>query len=351
MALYELAAVARTPQSTGAPTLTEIGPIVAPQISWRRALSAPSELRFSCQPDKLSDAVRSRLVALEQLPLEVWLYRDGVVVEAGFVQGYQVQGASVSFFAPGLLGYLAYMGVEADLTFTSEDQFTIGKELVDQSQDLAYGNYGLDTSGIGTSGVDRDRAWRAVDRHGVLQRLLELGQADDGFDVHVDPATRALVFTHPQRGSDLSNSVFLDARNISDAGTVVSVAPGDLASDAFGVGTGADQEPLTSTLTNTDLRESWGRAWVSATFDGVSVQGDLDDHTQALLDARSTHLFLPAPGLIPVAGAEVGDFDEGDTVTYSFDDGLGLRTAAFRLTQLQVDVDVQGRETMAVSFG
>lgn len=351
MALWSLTAVARTPAAATTPTLTEIGPIAAPSISWLRQLRGVPELRFSCLADTLQADIRSRLLTPETAPTEVWLYRDGVLVEAGFVQGYQVQGPSVSFFCPGILGYTAYMHVVSDLAFTGDDQFAIAAELIDQWQTLAYGNYGLDVSGVGTSGVTRDRTYIAAEQHNVLQRLFELGQVDDGFDIHVDPETREVVFTYPERGSDFSGSVFLDARNISDSGSVVSVAPGDIASEAFGVGTGPDQEALTSTLANTALRETWGRAGVTATFDGVSVQGTLDDHTQALLDARARHLFRPAPGLIPVAGAEADDFDVGDTVNYSFDDGLGLRTIDERVSQFQVDIDKDGKETLAVSFG
>lgn len=347
---FKLSAVGRTPQAAAAPTLTELGPLVPRDLSWRRVLNAPPELRFSVPTRTLQDDIRARLLTLDTTPLEVWLHLDGELVEQAFVQAIQPQGDSVIFYCPGVLGYLAYWFVVADVSYSATDQFTIGKALVNQWQALSYGNFGIVTTGITTSGVTRTIDYVAAERHNVLQRLQELGGADDGFDIHVNQATRALVFSHPQKGSDLTGSVILDSRNITNPGSVASVAPGDVATEAFGVGTGPDQTLLTSTQANTTLRGQFGRVGVTATFDNVPAQATLDGYTQALLDARAAQLFMPAPGLRPIADVDVDSFDVGDTVAYVYDDGLGERSGDFRVSQKQVDVDLQGRTTMAVAF-
>lgn len=352
---YELVAVARANQSAAAPTLTEVGPIVAPSITWTRRLNDPGTLAFSVNTDRQSSDVRSRLLDLRDAPTEVWLYRDGTLIFQSAIFTYQIQGTggpghTLSATCPGVLAYLGYMHVVSDLTYTGVDQFTIAAGLIDQWQDLTYGNFGIDLSTVGTSGVTRDREYKAVERHNVLQRVQELGRVINGFDVDLDHATRKLVLSYPSQGSDLSGSVFLDARNISDAGVSVSVAPGDIASEAYGIGTGPEQEPITSTQANTALRAAFGRTGVTETFDGVSVQATLDGHTEALLDARAEQVFTPAAGLIPMEDADVGSFDVGDTVTYRYDSGLGLMEGAFRVAELQVSVDQNGSESMAVSF-
>jgi hypothetical protein len=348
---YELVAVARTPQLSGPPTLTEVGPIVAPTITWTRELNRAGSIGFSCTPDRLDAAVRARFADLLNNPTEVWLYRNGVRVMAGLVAGYQIQGDTqnvLSVTAPGLLAYLQYMQVDADLTFNGVDQTTIAKTLVDQWQNLDYGNYGIDTSGVTASGVTRDRSYVAAEQHQVYQRLRELGQTVDGFDIDVD-ADRRLVLSHPSEGADLSQSVVLDGRNITDAGVVVSVAAGDVASEAFGLG-GDGVDAITARASNTALRAEFGRAGVAEAFDGVTVPATLAGHTQALLDARSTALFLPGPGLVPVADADVDDFGVGDSVTYEYDAGLGVQSGVFRVSTIRVAVDENGAETMAVGF-
>lgn len=350
MATYELVAVARTPVSGAAHTLVETGPIVAPTITWTDELAGPGRLQFSCTPERLESSIQSRFRDLAANPTEIRLYRGGVIKFAGPVFGYQIQGGSLSVTVPGLLAYLGYMWVTSDLTHTATDQFTIAKGLVDHWQALTFGNFGIDTSAVGTSGVTRDRTYLAVEQHNILQRLLELSRVDNGFDVHINPSTRALVLSFPTRGTDLSASKVLDARNIVDAGIAVSVAPGDLASEAFGQGTGSEQTALSATKSNTTVRAAYGRAGVSANFDGVSVQATLNGHTQALLDARTSMLFQPGPGLIPVADVDVGSFSPGDTIAFEYDAGLGLQSINRRVSSVQVTVDADGTERMAVGF-
>lgn len=350
MTSYDLVAVARTPQAAGPPVLTELDPIVAPTITWTRRLRGVDSLAFSCVPERLESSLRSRLLNVALNPTEVWLYRDGVLVAAGFVAGHQNQGGTLSVTAPGLLGYLAFMVVHTDLTYTGIDQTLIGKDLVDQWQSLSYGNFGIDTSGVTASGVTRDRTYRVAEQHQVLQRLNELGAAADGFDVDLDPATRELLLTYPQQGTDLSAAVVLDGRNITDAGVVVSIAAGDLASEAYGTGGSADAAAITSVQSNTTLRAAFGRCAVSGSFDGVTQQTTLDQHTLAMLDARDQQLFVPGPGLVPVADADVGSFDIGDQVTYAFDAGLGEQSGVFRVSELVTSVDADSRESMAVRF-
>lgn len=330
--------------------LTEIAPIIAPTITWTRSLKAAGAVSFSCVPDRLDSSLRTRLLDLVAFPTEVWLYRDGVIIAAGAIGGYQIQGATLNVTAPGLLSYLAYMYVTSDLTYSGVDQTLIGQALVDHWQGQSYGDFGIDTSSIAASGVTRDRTYLAAEQHQIGQRLNELGAAADGFDVDIDPATRELLLTSPQQGSDLTASVVLDGRNITDAGVVVSVAPGDVASEAFGLGGSASDARLTSAQDNTTVRASFGRTGVFGSFDGVTQQATLDEHTQSLLDARSTPLFVPGPGLIPVADVDVGSIDIGDTVTYEYDAGIGLQSGDFRISELQTTVSEDGRETMAVRF-
>lgn len=346
---YELVAVARTPQAAGPPSLVEIAPIVAPTITWQHTLDGAGYIGFSCTPERLASDVQDRFLDLVTNPTEVWLYRDSELVMASFVATYQLQNGTLSVTAPGILGYLRYMIVEADLVYSATDQHTIATGLVDQWQDLPYGDYGIDTSSVAASGVLRDRSYIAREQHNVDTRLRELGKTVDGFDISMDYATRALVLSSPSLGTDLAGDVILDARNITDASVTVSVAPGDIASDAYGLG-GDGETAITEHVADTNMRAAWGRAAVQESFDGVTVQATLTDHTQALLDARLEPLLAPGPGLVPVDGADVGDFGIGDVVTYEYDGGLGVQTGAFRVAAREVSVDENGLESMAVSF-
>lgn len=85
------------------------------------------------------------------------------------------------------------------------------------------------------------------------------------------------VFSSINSGTDLSASLFFDARNIDSASIAVSVAPDDLTSDVSVTGTaataGGDNSTLYSAWANTTLRSVFGRSWNSASFDGVDQDG------------------------------------------------------------------------------
>lgn len=350
---YELGLWQRTPQSGAAATFVEVGRIVSPTITWSDELDGDGRLNASCVPDRLDDDVRTAIrdAADPTSPqgCELRLLRDGTVVWAGPLVGGQIQGGTLTLVAFGLSAYLRGMFVTSDLTYSATDQYTIGKGLVDHWQALTYGNYGIDTSGIGTSGTTRDRTYKAAEHPNIHRELSNLAAVDGGFNWHVDAATRALTFA-ASRGTDLSASVVLDSRNVGDAGIAFDTTPGQFGTVALGVGTSGTDAPITSTQTNATALASFGRWGVAGTFDGVTVQGTLDSHTQRMVDDYSVPTFAPGPDLIPIEEADVGDFGPGDTVQWAFDAGLGLQTFDRRIATVQFTVGPDGGETMAVGF-
>lgn len=351
---YEVVLVARTPQSAAAPTLTVVAGLTVEGIDYTEELNRAGSATLSCPISSLTPTVKARLASLATAPSEAWIYRDTDLVWAGEVQTLGLNGQNVQLNCAGLLAYTSRMGVTADLVYTGTDQFVIAKGLVDHWQNQSYGNYGLDTSGIGTSGVTRDRTYLRNDLHNIGTRLLELGAVDDGFDVHVDPATRDLVLSYPQRGADLTDSVFLDRMSIDSAAIAISVAPGDLVSDISATGTtqstSGQGSALYSARGNATLRATYGRSWAGESFDGVSVQSTLDGHGDAYLSARSTALFQPGVTALARPGAAPGDFGPGDVISYSYDAGLGEQSGEFRVSKVSVKVDSDGSERISVEF-
>lgn len=353
MASYEVSIAARTPAAAAPPTITEIGPVVdARSLWWEQELNGVGAAGIRCNPHTLEADIRTRLRDLTAYPCELWIKRDGILVHAGPILGYSIgDDGDLELRSAGLLYYCRFMLVNADQTFAGVDQWTIARTLISQWQALAYGDFGIDTSAVTTSGITRDRSYLgSVEEHPVLQRLEELAACIDGFDFRIDPTTRELELA-AQLGSDLSGSVILDQRGITNPGSTTSVAAGDIASDAKGRAyKAATDSMLTSTAANTTLRASFGRVGISGTFDGVTVQATLDDYTEALLTNRGTPKFTADPQLVPVAGAGIDDFGVGDTVTWDFDDGLGRRTLALRVRRLRVTIADDGSEELACEF-
>lgn len=354
MAVFEVVLVNRAPAVTGSPTLTTLDRLIVETISYVEELNRPGTASLGVPIRSMSSTVQTQLADLAASASEVWIYADSSIVWAGEIQTLNIQGQTVELGCVGLLGYLFRMGIVADLTYSATDQFTIAKGMVDQWQNLNYGNYGIDTSTVGTSGVTRDRTYLRNELHNVGQRITELGNVSDGFDLKVDPSTRKLVLTNPQQGSDLSASVFLDERNIDSAQVSVSVAPGDLVSHVDATGTSMTSGGATSTLfseqTTSALLSTYGRSWASANFDTVSVQGTLDNSANAFLAVRNKQMFQPGVTAFAGSNADVGGFHAGDTISYSYDAGLGRQTYSLRVGKLTASVDTSGKQRLQVEF-
>jgi hypothetical protein len=351
--VYDLVLVARVMHANAAPTFEEIDSLAWDSLTWVEELSRPGTLEATVPVATMPDTIRDRLRNPVPLPSELWLYRNSRRVFAGPWFGYNGDD-SVRLQISGLLGYLRGWWLEADQAWTATDQFAIAKGLVDYYQALDYGNFGIDTSAIGTSGVTRDATYPRIEQHNIGQRLQELGERLNGFDISINPISRQLQLWYPQRGIDRSTgpeAVIFDARNVSSSNLVCSVAPGDIASEAYGSGgtTGTDTR-IWSQKTNSQVRASFGRWGVAQLFDGVSEQTTLDAHTQRLVDSRSAPLFAPGPDAWSTPDSDLSGWDVGDTISYQLHQLLDVR-GAFRVRKRTIKVAKDGTETVSPEFG
>ena len=353
---FEVSLVARTPASSGAPTLTEVDRLVCESIRYTDELNRPGSATLACNVSSLSDAVKARLANLRSFPSEVWIYSDAELVWAGYIATIGIQGQVATLNCIGLLGYTARMGIVSDVTYTAEDQFTIAADLIDDWQALSYGHYGIDTSSVGTSGVTRDRTYLRNDLKDVWGALSDLGAVLDGFDMHVTPDTRELVLSYPERGVDLSASVVLDERSIDSASEARSVAVDDLVSDFGGTSSGQAADGTQSNLytyrENATLQAAFGRSWKGQSFFNIVEQTTLDGKGDAYLASRGQQMIQPGVTLIPNVGngTEIGQFGVGDTVAYSYDAGLGLLSGNYRVGKLEVSIAKDGAQRVGVEF-
>lgn len=348
---YELVVVARVMQRSEPPVLLEVDALDWSGLSWSDELSRPQRLDASVRINSLSPEVIERLRDMANLPSELHLYRDGTRVFAGPWVSALAQGETLTIQGLGLLGYLRYRDITTDHVFTQVDQFSIVKSLVDATQGYDYGDVGIITSAIGTSGVLRDATYRLFDRHNIGQRIEEMGARANGFDIEVDPQSRALQLWYPAKGTDRSegdSAVVFDGRNITDTTVSWSVAPGDVASLAVAIGT-SDKDPVYGYALNEELQSRFGLAFHTETFDGVSNQDTIDDHAQAALDVRDQALLIPGPSVRVDADLDLDGWSVGDTVAYQLHDVLRVR-GNYRVRKRTVSVDQAGRERVSVEF-
>lgn len=347
MAEYNVVAAQRTQQSGAPPTLIELGPLEC-SIEYADILNEAPEGKFTLNVDTLQDDIKTSFRDLVAQPLEVWVYRDSTRVFKGPVIGGELKEKVLTISARGAEFYSAYMLVETAKTWAAVDQYTIATDVIDDWQAQTYGDYGINTSAIGTSGTTRSLAIPGDEEPRVVYEVLrDLTGSDNGFDWWVDPTDDELKLA-ALRGSDKTASVFLELGVVAP-GIRFTVAPGVIASEVFAASTGGSTV-LTTSKTDTVLRASWGRAGTGISVDGDPDATTLGDVAQGHLDARGSTFFVPGPEMIPVAGAGVEDFNVGDIVTYTYDAGLGQQTGPYRIRKRRVLVTAAGQEHMAVDF-
>jgi hypothetical protein len=349
---YELVAVARVPQVAGPPMFLEVDPIDWTDLTWSESLKEPSTLSATVKIDTLAESILQRLRTPHIAPTELWLHRNGGRVFAGPLLGGRVSGESLSLEASGVLAYTRWMHVVADLAFTGIDQNVIVAALINQWQNQEYAHYGIDTTQVGVSGVLRTISYPYTELHKIADRITDLAEVADGFDLAIDPTSRQLELYHPIRGVDRStgeDAIIFDLRNVTSSDITFSVGPADLASDGLGTATSTGSAaPLVATFANPELRAQFGRTGITGSFQ-VGDQGALDAAVQALVDARGQVLLIPGPNARVSLDADLSAYDVGDTIGYQAHARL-TASGAWRIRKRTVRVSTTGTESVAVEF-
>lgn len=176
----------------------------------------------------------------------------------------------VDFGGEGLLHYPSRWFRTADRTFTSTDQFTIARTLIDEHPD----KFGIDTSGADTSGITRDRTY--VRGKNIGEALLELAEVRDGFDFQINPDTRLLEMFHPQQGARLPDLVIEDGIR-SYSRTVDSTSQ---ASQIIGLGEGEGEDQVFLVRQDSTAVSEFGLTQEVFDNQEISRQSTLDDHVR-----------------------------------------------------------------------
>jgi hypothetical protein len=352
--LYDVTLVSATPQPAAAPVLVEIDRIPWVGLSWSRRLGEPGSCNVAAPVDQLTDGVRAELRDLVTGCAELWVTRTDTSsspvrvdrVHAGPVVGWSIEGRTITITSQGLGYWMEYWPQTSDVSFTGVDQAVIVQQLIDARQALTYGHRGLTTSGLSATGVLRDLTLRAGEGRSLPVVFREIGARENGFDLTVDPQSRAVQLWSPRKGVDRSAALVLDARSIGTPRVAASCAAGVVATDVLATSGSSNGTQLTASATAGTL-SAFGRAGFVQSFQDVSVQATLNDHATRLAgDLGAQHLVV-SPTLLPVSGFGVGDFDIGDVMLYDYDAGLGRQTQLVRVQQLEVNLG-SGAEVLTI---
>lgn len=245
---------------------------------------------------------------------EIVVERDGAPVWAGPLltmtepEKPESGGWLFDFAGEGLLHYPWRWYVTSTLTFTATDQFTIAKALVDFHQNKAGGDFGIDTSGVGLSGVVRDRTYYGYEQKNIGEALQQLAEVRNGFDYSIDPASRALRLHYPKKGARKTDLVW-DERNIRRF--VRSRDSTAQASQELGIGLGEGDRALRAATQDAAAVATFGLTQHTYSNAGIGKMTTLVAHIE-----RELALFKnPAEMIAVVVGTEeppVFSYEVGD---------------------------------------
>lgn len=236
------------------------------------------------------------------------VYRNGIIWGSYFITKAQVEldgrGAiKVTLTGSSLESYLNAVEIRDTLTYTATDQLDIARDLINSMQAETFANIGL-TQQSGTSGVLRDREYKAGEGGTFGQRLKELADVDDGFEYMIevsDPGTgsrtRLVRYGYPRLGV-AADHVFQQPGNVLSWSQEINALSGATSYRARGETINTDastpSEPLMSAEANATQHLDAGWPRIDKTLDYSTVK-DVDT-----LDLYATRWATERPGALRV---------------------------------------------------
>lgn len=340
---YRIELLARQQQAGAAPIITLLGRVPWSGLTWTDELDRPQAIQFSV-PTRTLGSAAVRLRDPFTTPLEVLVSKGTTAMAHGFVQGYTAEGAtSLQVYAKGLLGYLEGAHEVADLVYgPATDLNLMAKDIIDRWQASAWGNYGLVTSGIVASGTTGELTIVGAELPNVLTLLQAIGRRSGGFNLDVVPSTRVVRVRSPLAGVSRTTTAIIDRRALVTAGMSVSVAPGDVGTEARATSLTTGGETLTASATSAAV-STWGRWIVTQRYDDVDQQSTLNGHATTLVGVVARAKFSTGPTFLAAQPSLAPEaWEVGDTLGFVHDFGLGLVDRPVRVSSRRVSVPDDG---------
>lgn len=353
-ALWTASIALFTPQRSGPPTLTELQTGVWKSLTVHRELATAHTHQLKMKTRDLNPSVAAAIAGEWNAAFELWIWRNDKIMAQGPLIGWEIDDQDVTLSALGLASYTSGMIQEVLYWtfFLPEDQFTTIANLIGNYQlYVPYGNFGLDTSTLGTSGVTAYPVIPEKDHPDLFKWITDYGLSrDDGFDWWVEEGTRRVKAASPFKGVDLSDEVVIDHRAIKQPKVASGRAFGSFATRWMSVNTNDGDSTAVSIVRVSDdsLAAIHGAIGMADDVRNMT-DADLLSHSNQMLTVDGEPVLELSPETISVEGFEPGDFDYGDWITYSFDAGMGMVDIVRRVKQVEYSVD-DAEEAISVVF-
>ncbi len=276
---------------------------------------------------------------------EVYVYREGTRVWGGIMT--MVDGSltpnqdNMTVYAKGFMEYFKARYTDDSRIFSATDAGAIAWTLIDESQTLTNGDFGITEGTIETS-VNRDRTYEYKN---IYDAIVQLSEVQNGFDFEITAAKEFNVY-YPQRGDDLSDSqIFKWGKNIKEVKRFLHDFS-EPVNEVTVLGTGLATATRTASQSKTDynLRQL---IYPYKDVEGVSfLEAKGDEILNRFARPNREYEIVQIPESYPTYGV----VQMGDWVRIEVAYGNYLEIAdVVRINQMIINVD-KGLETITYNF-
>lgn len=285
---------------------------------------------------------------VEELATDVVCGRNGVSLFRGRVQAstdtLAADSDTVAFTCVDYRGMLdrRLFWTSSTLSFRAEDQADIAWQLIADTQAEPGGAWGVTRGNAPQTGVLRDRDYAAGQPVG--QALTQLGEVIDGFEWEIDPALNFNLY-YPQRGRQ-TGLVLTYGQAIT--ALTQQLDPTAYANAVYYNGDNSQTTPVETAVSTFPV--DIGRWDAQASNTSLVLQDSVTEAAGYELDVASQ--ITPAFTVTLAAGAwDPADIWVGDTVRLIVQSGRLNVDVTRRIVQIEVTLDDDGGETVALSVG
>jgi len=286
----------------------------------------------------------------------IHVLRDGVPMYSGILYKATADPTTrtMQFSGADHLSYLARRRLETNQSFTSTDQFQIVRDLVDEMQKTTYSDLGIQVT-AGSSGVTRDKEFKAIERWRFADALAEIAELEDGFDytMRVSGSVAAGIvptLTLANRLGRNRNWVLQLGKNCESLS--YSEDATDMANNYTIFGNGNSEERPVFTARNPGSLNTYPQLDQVRNIEATDNETTLIQKTAyAYLAAYQTPVRTAVIQIDPSdPDIRFGAIQVGDDVRLIASYGFTEFDEKFRIMDIRVTVDAQGKESVILTL-
>jgi hypothetical protein len=284
---------------------------------------------------------------------ELYIYRAGVLVWGGEIvytrTDVGTDSENIAVTAKGFLDLLSKRVVgtaSTPRTFTSTDSSDIAWTIIDESQDLVDGDFGI-TRGADPTTVNRDRSYSYKNLKEAIEGLSN-ENIQGGFDFEVTADKKFNVF-YPTKGRQISDVVFEWGVNIVSFYQTLDAA--DMANQVTVLGSGEGSSMITATRNaDTYLQETYRLRQEVLSHKDVSNTTTLNGHGDKYLAEHAGQIQITGITTKGDMPPTFGSYEVGDSVAVKIKYGIVNTDSYFRIYGINVNITDNDEETIQLIF-